>query len=44
MLEGVNITILSDWDARGSQLCSLIQILIRPENRTIVGFGNLIEK
>jgi len=42
LCDGVNITVLSDWDARGSQICALIQLLAKPENRTIEGFGRLI--
>lgn len=42
MCNGVNITILSDWDVRGSQICALVQLLAKPENRTIVGFGKLV--
>lgn len=42
--EGVNVTILSDWDARGSQISALVQVLVKPENRTISGFARVIEK
>lgn len=44
MIQGINITILSDWDARSAQICALIQVLSKPENRTIKGFGRLIER
>lgn len=35
---------LSDWDVRGSQICALVQVLAQPDNRTITGFGRLIER
>jgi hypothetical protein len=42
MTHGINITILSEWDVRSSQICGIIQLLVKPENRTIAGFGKLI--
>jgi hypothetical protein len=42
MSHGINITILSEWDVRSSQICAIIQLLVKPENRTIAGFGILI--
>lgn len=38
------ITILADCDARAAQLVVLAQVLLFPENRTIDGFGALMER
>ena len=35
---------MSDWDIRGSQISALVQIIAKPENRTINGFGDLVER
>ena len=43
-LQDINITILSEWDARASQIAALVEILCKPEYRTFEGLGLLIEK
>ena len=42
--EGENVTIISDWDVRGAQISSLVQIIAKPENRTINGLAHLVER
>lgn len=42
--EGLNVTLMSDWDVRSAQISALVQIISRPESRTIAGFANLIER
>jgi len=38
------VTILADTDIRGAQLVALAQVLLFPENRTLNGFGALLER
>lgn len=42
--QSLMVTILADADVRGAQLAALAQVLLFPENRTLLGFGNLVER
>jgi hypothetical protein len=42
--QSMMVTILADSDMRGAQLTALAQVLLFPENRTLAGFGALVER
>jgi hypothetical protein len=37
------VTILADSEPRGAQIAALVQVLLFPENRTVLGLGQIIE-